>query len=1158
MNSTQSEATGTSLKVHFRFKMVEIFELDISDSEPIGELRTLLNDHPFLRLHPHFKLTHKGQRLSDTLSLGAQIPKAEQPLVIEVVLDKLTNQTAERHVSQAADFFLHPAFYLNESFIDFNVFLGRPDFVQNMITRQEVPLPEISLEDIVKNNVQKVGQTRFLSEEAPPGRFFVSFGYSRYNPPLSNFLMQDDLFYLDCVLKEGRYVCLTAHKKGFFANESTATVFSQKPASAVFPSIFDLLSELSPGFKTDLETIIKFDSQEAHDLLMNSPSILPSPNDDPRTFSEVDSLSQWTCALTQLRQTLSEYRNGTNLKVYRDWNEEFQSYRALAVTDNMQQLQKTKILRKVYRDFAKSAQEVCKAIVNNHFQAVNQTDKRVEECYVFNNFFITYAEDRLDWETPRQETTPSTYSNINSDLKNLQQIYSLDLPGVNVINTCAVDYLGLRLVVQTMITGILHFDQKTWNCYGSIDDGKTFNDNGEFAPTFEELCKNFKLKLNCVFKDANGKEFKIHGSPEVKGIKAGDGRKYVMDLMKLSPRDLNFPRAKEDEGCLVRPELIRNYLFINSIEEMYAKNGEGKEQASEVEGETAKPQDQPTQDPKSEVTKPASKSSKMDYFNPNIGSMIENEDDGLKVAETEQLKSVASFIVDNAIPFFKSELGSNPTSGPIDMEGLIELLHKYGINVRYLGRILTQLDQPADKFFRVLLEKTILIRSLRKYFRKIALEMSVSELVQVITHFLNCVLGDSDVRGHIDQRVGTGSGKGKKEGGEANDRTAVNGKKKKGKKKRTVASTTGVSENNGEYLKLSCGDVFEKVAKIAQTRYGADFSKHTNFDSFACLATGRDKVAFLREFARSMGLILVSRQYTFSMPSAGFDYPIRFKDWIGVSPRVKSPNFHIDGLKYSYKSIEGEINDKNFDSALNMLSSCQSIIVNTYGLFNNDFIYVTSKIASLMFLKGQTDRAVRTQALVVRVSERVFGIDHFNTAFSIIELSNYIFETRKFEQSIALHSLAVLVFDLVGGPLNPSSLLCLQEMHLLFAQTKKLGPSADAMEELLRRNERIFGETDEHLLFLLGKLAAMKGDLGDFKEASILQARKSLILKRLLLNSSAQNDDYARKIIDEKITDSEYVKNVFVQKYKELEAGAVTGNTAENGSAKKGVKGAKK
>lgn len=548
----------------------------------------------------------------------------------------------------------------------------------------------------------------------------------------------------------------------------------------------------------------------------------------------------------------------------------------------------------------------------------------------------------------------------------------------------------------------------------------------------------------------------------------------------------------------------------------------------------------------------------MDYFNPNIGSMIENEDDGLKAAETEQLKSVASFIVDNAIPFFKSELGSNPTSGPIDMEGLIELLHKYGINVRYLGRILTQLDQPADKFFRVLLEKTILIRSLRKYFRKIALEMSVSELVQVITHFLNCVLGDSDVRGHIDQRVGTGSGKGKKEGGEANDRTAVNGKKKKGKKKRTVASTTGVSENNGEYLKLSCGEVFEKVAKIAQTRYGADFSKHINFDSFACLATGRDKVAFLREFARSMGLILVSRQYTFSMPSAGFDYPIRFKDWIGVSPRVKSPNFHIDGLKYSYKSIEGEINDKNFDSALNMLSSCQSIIVNTYGLFNNDFIYVTSKIASLMFLKGQTDRAVRTQALVVRVSERVFGIDHFNTAFSIIELSNYIFETRKFEQSIALHSLAVLVFDLVGGPLNPSSLLCLQEMHLLFAQTKKLGPSADAMEELLRRNERIFGETDEHLLFLLGKLAAMKGDLGDFKEASILQARKSLILKRLLLNSSAQNDDYARKIIDEKITDSEYVKNVFVQKYKELEAGAVTGNTAENGSAKKGVKGAKK
>lgn len=1190
MASATPDAPTASFKLQFKFKSVDIFELDISDAEPIGEVRTLLNDHPFLKLHPHFRLCFRGQRLMEGAIISAQIPKPEPVLPIDLFLDCFTNQTAERHVSQCAEFFLNPLFYLNESFIDFNVFLGRPEFVANMVARQETPTAEATLDDIIRTNVPKLTHLTFLTTDAPGPRFFTSLSYSRYNPVPSHLRMQDDLFYLDVETKEGKYACLTANKRGFFVNESTPSTFNPKPASTVATSLFDVLSGLSPTFKSELDSIIQFDSQDAHDQLMNSPQIVRSPLEEQRTFGETETFNLWTSSLTQLRQTLSEIRHGTNLKVYRDWNEEFQSYRGLAVQDNMQQLQKTKILRKVYRDFSRSAQEICKAIVNNHFLAVNQTDKRVEECFVFNNFFITYAEDRLDWETPRLETTPSTYSNINSDLKNLQQIYSLDLPGVNVINTCAVDYLGLRLVVQTMITGILHFDQKTWNCYGSIDDGKTFNDNSEFAPIFEELCRNFKLKTGCVFKDPSGKEFKIHGSPEVKGIKAGDGRKYVMDLMKLSPRDLNFPRVKEDEGCLVRPELIRNFFFINSIEELYAKNGEAAkakedseaqavaqpvEQAkveAGAEGEKtpkadtqepvtppstpvhpidqAKPETQLTEaDTKAaaQTPAPAPKTQKMEYFNPNIGSMIENEDDGLKTQETEHLKALATFIIENAIPFFKNELGSNPTSVPIDMESLVELLHKYGINVRYLGKIYKQFDQPADRFFKLLFEKVILIRSLRKFFRRIALQMTCNELTQVITHVLNCVLGDSAVRAHIDQRVQQANPKanGQEDKNSDQKEKSANGKKnKKNKKKKVANNPSCITENNNEMLGMTSSEILKEVSEIALARYGADFSQLNGWEGFLCLSTPKDKIAFLREFARSMGLILASRTYSFCMPISGFEAPLRFRDFLGVSPRLKSPNFHIEGIKFTYKSIENEINEKNFDNALNMLLSCQSIILNTYGLFNSDFIYVTSKIASLHFLRGQVDKAVRMQTLVVKVSERVFGLDHFNTAFSIIELSNYVFESRKVDTSIGLHSLAVFIFDLVGGPLNPSSLLCLQEMHLLYAQTKRPEQSADAMEELLRRNEKIFGETDEHLLFLLGKLASLKGDLGKFKEASILQARKSLILKRILKNTGSESNDYARKIIDEKITDSEFVKNVFVQKQKESEAKAALANNA--------------
>ena len=66
------------------------------------------------------------------------------------------------------------------------------------------------------------------------------------------------------------------------------------------------------------------------------------------------------------------------------------------------------------------------------------------------------------------------------------------------------------------------------------------NWNEDFHLLMEEVCDNFKLTKESKFNDLNDKEYTFHGSPEVKGITAGDGRKYIMDLMRLTPRDANY------------------------------------------------------------------------------------------------------------------------------------------------------------------------------------------------------------------------------------------------------------------------------------------------------------------------------------------------------------------------------------------------------------------------------------------------------------------------------------------------------------------------------------------------------------------------------------------------------------------------------------------
>jgi protein TIF31 len=60
------------------------------------------------------------------------------------------------------------------------------------------------------------------------------------------------------------------------------------------------------------------------------------------------------------------------------------------------------------------------------------------------------------------------------------------------------------------------------------------------------------------FRDGNGKSVSLAGSPEIKGIRGTDHRKYIIDLLRLSPRDLNYS-GTQYEACVLRHELVAYY-----------------------------------------------------------------------------------------------------------------------------------------------------------------------------------------------------------------------------------------------------------------------------------------------------------------------------------------------------------------------------------------------------------------------------------------------------------------------------------------------------------------------------------------------------------------------------------------------------------------------
>ncbi len=72
------------------------------------------------------------------------------------------------------------------------------------------------------------------------------------------------------------------------------------------------------------------------------------------------------------------------------------------------------------------------------------------------------------------------------------------------------------------------------------------------------VCSKLNIDSSVEFIDGNGEHKKLAASYEIKGILGSDKRKYILDLMRLSPRDYNFLGPKY--SCsLLRPELITLY-----------------------------------------------------------------------------------------------------------------------------------------------------------------------------------------------------------------------------------------------------------------------------------------------------------------------------------------------------------------------------------------------------------------------------------------------------------------------------------------------------------------------------------------------------------------------------------------------------------------------
>ena len=686
--------------------------------------------------------------------------------------------------------------------------------------------------------------------------------------------------------------------------------------------------------------------------------------------------TKWTttCSTSSGRPKTSTTTTETATRVgpahaeFRDWNEELQNYKKIEAKDFYDHLNKAKIYERIQNDFLEAALEGAKAIVEGKLASMNVSIQQNDKCFIYNNIFYTFcSDDHLKVNQPRGDDAPSTAVTAARDMDNMKLLEELDGKDIHTVQTALIRYKGFTVTAQSLIQGILYYDEKTWTKYGSVDEGKTISNDPQFAEVISKISKIFHAKEDLLFKDKDGKDFSMVSPIDIKGILGGDGRKYVLDLFRMCPRDLNW-EGPDFDAVVFRPKLVENYLYqlkLDITEEKRALHSERiaalKQQQQQLLVQASQKPEKPSgEEPTREELEAQTqglreslqrikeelqqvqvqmyKEIEEEIKNRNIGefkfdtslySGLESTyaDPAQEQAEREKLRKLATFAREKMIKTFVEEWNRMAKVAPLDTASLITALHNFGLSSRYLGYLLQHLDVHTSMKHFLLAQRAVMVQSLKHLFEHILRTIPAIQIPDTLSHLLNCVTASKCAADFLETKVAHMS----RSTGATSELPAdpVNGDKKKKKKKGKKILQVKCDIEPNEYMLFTPKQLFAAMNQIAEARYKHKFAQ-TQFYELIYSSNATDRVSLLREISLSIGLCLSFRDYLFDdqeNPSF-FELPIKPSDIGDFVPIIKKQDVEFSYAKVNYNLGAQYVASGKYESAIEIYNSTLQALLN--------------------------------------------------------------------------------------------------------------------------------------------------------------------------------------------------------------------------------------
>ncbi|KAJ6847343.1 clustered mitochondria protein-like [Iris pallida] len=676
------------------------------------------------------------------------------------------------------------------------------------------------------------------------------------------------------------------------------------------------------------------------------------------------------------------------------------------------------------------------------------------------------------------DTEQATYASANNDLKGTKAYQEADVPGLYNLAMAIIDYRGHRIVAQSIIPGILQGDKSDSLLYGSVDNGKKICWNESFHSKVLEAAKRLHLKEHTVL-DGSGNAVKLAAPVECKGIVGSDDRHYLLDLMRVTPRDANY-NGPGSRFCVLRPELITSFCQVEDqkTSSHQTKTGEvpaaldSEKGAADVfeasKEETKDAGEKGTTDifeASKEETKDAGEKGTTDIFeaskeepkdagkegtstvsqsrmpceeillNPNVFTEFNLAGTVEEIAADEaSVRKASSYLMDVVLPKFVEDLCALEVS-PMDGQTLTDALHAHGINVRYLGKVAEKTKHLAHLWD--LCTSEIIVRSTKHILKDMLRESQDHDLGAVISHFFNCFVGNvlpkgatnsmqpkSEKKEHSNHQIQRRSGKGQ------------------------IKSNHEAPSRANQSLSLTSKGLWSYIQEFARFKYQFELPKDAMLQV--------RKVSVIRNLCQKVGVSIASRKYDLDAA-----LPFQTGDILNILPVVKHSVPVCSEARDLMETGVARLAEGMLNEAYGLFSEAFSILQQVTGPMHREVANCCRYLAMVLYHAGDMAGAIMQQHKELIINERCLGLDHPDTAHSYGNMALFYHGLSQTELALRHMSRTLLLLSLSSGPDHPDVAATFINIAMMYQDLGKMDTALRYLQEALKKNERLLGP--EHI-----------------------------------------------------------------------------------------------